>query len=141
MRILLLILVTFTTLVSVPSVFGQSRDITEAELNKLISEATTKRKGLPQRQKTTTVGYDSGDSSETLYEFGPNDTYHYRSSKKSKGVETKSEGIRIGEVRYTRQQDGSWVKEPPVSRGTGTGSGSGSGMRSSVKPEITTEYE
>jgi len=146
MRFVLPILIAVTALVSVPTFFGQSRQITEAELTKLNTEATERRKGLPIRQKTSTTGYDAGVSSETLYEFGPNSTYHYLSIKRANGVETKTEGIRIGDIRYTRQQDGSWIKEPPQQKvggsgsGNGNGNGSGSGIGSSTPPESTTEY-
>ena len=39
----------------------------------------------------------------------------------------KQEGIRIGDVRYTRQKDGSWVKEPPTSKTGGRVLGTGNG--------------
>ncbi|HEV8592440.1 MAG TPA: hypothetical protein VGQ55_10085 [Pyrinomonadaceae bacterium] len=139
MRFVLPILIAITTLVSVPIVFGQSHQITEAELTKLNTEATAKRKGLPLREKNTTTGYNPGASSETLYEFGPNNTYHYLSIKRANGVETKTEGIRIGDVRYTRRQDGSWIKELPQGKVSG-GSGIGNSANSSAPPETTTEY-
>jgi hypothetical protein len=141
MRFIIPVLVAVTALVSLPAVFGQSRQITEAELTRLTTEAIEKRKGLPQRQKTSTTGYDSGASSEAIYEFGPNDTYHYVSVHIAKGVETKKEGIRIGDVRYTRQQNGSWVKEPPQGKVSGSGSGGGIGSGTpTAPPETTTEY-
>src|SRR5690348_2653216 len=105
MRLLLLITINILLLVSVPAVFSQSRDITDTELDKLVSDAAAKRKGVPRREKISTTGYDPGESSEALYEFGPNDTYHYRFVEKRNGVETKAEVIRIGSVRYTMQKD------------------------------------
>jgi hypothetical protein len=140
MRLLLLITINILLLVSVPAVFSQSRDITDAELDKLITDAAAKREGVPRREKVSTTGYDPGESSEALYEFGPNDTYHYRFVEKRNGVETKAEVIRIGSVRYTIQKDGSWLKNSPQqSTGTGSGMGSGYGTGSNVKPEVTEE--
>jgi hypothetical protein len=123
-------------------VFAQSREVTEAELTKLKTDATEKGKGLPVRIKISTTGYEPSVSSESHREFGPNDTYHYLSIRKANGVETRTEGIRIGSVRYMRQQDGSWIKEPPPNTvgGSGSGSGSGSGVGSSTPPETATEY-
>ena len=140
MRLLLLIMVNILLLVSASTVFSQSRDITDAELNKLISDAAAKRTEVPLREKTSTTGYAPGESSEALYEFGPNDTFHYRLVEKRNGVETKAEVIRIGTVRYTMQKDGSWLKDSPQqSTGGGSGFGSGYGTGSSVKPEVTEE--
>jgi len=142
MRFILPFFIVFTTLVSATVIVGQLRDITEAELNRLISEATEKRMGLSQREKTSTVGYDAGDSSETLYELGPNNSMHFVRVRRTKGVETKNESISIGGTNYTRQKDGSWIKEPRQGTGSGSGLGfgSGSGTASSIKPETTTEY-
>ncbi len=137
-------LIIFATLFVGPAkVLAQSRTVTEAELIQLVVAAMEKRKGLPQRHKTATSGYAEGDSSETLAEFGPNDSYHYVVIRKSKGAEIRSEGIRIGDVRYTRQKDGSWIKEPPQGKtgGTESGMGSGSGIGTPDAPrETTTEY-
>jgi len=143
MRILLLLFIAVITLVHVPNVFAQPRQITEAELKKLISDSAEKRKGMSYVQKRSTTGYNAGDSSDDLFEFGPNDTYHYRLLRKQNGTEIKYEGIRIGTVRYTLQQDGNWLKDIPKSQGSagyGAGSGSGSGAGPSVPPEITQEY-
>src|SRR5215204_4101035 len=110
MRFVYPLIIAVTIIATVPKAFAQSREITEAELKQLVAAAIEKRKGLPQRQKTSTYGYAEGDSSEKLAEFGPNDSYHYLVVRKSKGVEIKTEGIRIGDVRYTRQKDDSWTK-------------------------------
>lgn len=122
---------------------AQERKSSEEEIKKLISAAMDKRKGVPQRQKLVTTGYSADDSSETLYEFGPNDTFRVVSTRKANGVETKTETIRIGATRYDRQKDGSWVKiEPkPISSGGGVVSGIGSGNgTSSGTVESTKEY-
>ncbi|HRI02961.1 MAG TPA: hypothetical protein PLL77_04385 [Pyrinomonadaceae bacterium] len=136
--LILLCLILCTTVVS----FGQERKITEEELKTLIASATEKRKGVPQRQKIVTTGYAPDDRSETKYEFGPNETFHVISNRKSNGVETKTETIRIGTTRYDRQKDGTWLKfepKPPGSvGGLGSGNGSGSGI-SSGKVESTKE--
>ena len=138
----ILIFIAAATSISATRVVGQARTVTEADLTKLISEATQKRKGLPQRQRTSTTGYAAGDSSETLSEFGPDDTYHYVVIRRSKGAETRTEGIRIRGVRYTWQKDGSWIKELPQDKagGGGDGFGSGSGSAQTSKPETTDEY-
>jgi hypothetical protein len=144
MRYAVILLIAVASLISAENLLGQSRQIAEAELTKLIAEAAQKRKGIPQRQMTSTTGYDAGDSSEILYEFGPDDTSHYVSIRRAKGIETRTEGIRIRDVRYTRQKDGSWMKEPPREKtggsGSGFGSGSGSSSSSPSPPEKTTEY-
>lgn len=143
MRVVILLILAITILVSAGATFGQTHEITEAELTKLKAASSERRKGLPVRVKTSTTGYEPGTSYESLLEFGPNDTYHYATVRRANGVETRTEGIRIGSVRYTRRQDGSWIKEPPPSRvggiGAGNGSGSGSGTPG-TPPETTTEY-
>jgi hypothetical protein len=141
MHYVCLALIAITTLVSVLPVFTQSREITEAELKKLTTEAAEKRKVIQHREKKSTTGYEPGDSSETLYEFGPNDTYRYKSIRRANGVETKTETIRIGDVRYTRQHDGRWIKEPRQDKSSGGGGiGGGRGTSPGASPEIATEY-
>lgn len=128
------------------SAVAQSRQVTEADLTRLKAQAAQARKGLSLREKRWTTGYDKEDSSESLSEFGPGDTHHYLVIRRAKGVETRTEGIRIGEVRYTRQNDGNWIKEPPPTGwrgfgiGSGSGSGNGTGDGSTTPPEKTTEY-
>jgi hypothetical protein len=143
MRSAIPIIFVIAAALSASVVFTQSREITEAQLKQRVDDAVAKRKGILQRQKTTTTGYSPEDFSESVLEYGPNDTYHYRTVKTSKGVETKTEGIRIGEERYTRKPDGTWIKEPPPPKfvGTGAGSGSGSGYGNAVTkaPEENTE--
>lgn len=144
MRSVLIILIAAASLIAVQDIVGQSRQITDADLKRLIAEATQKRKGLAHREKTSTSGYNRGDSSEAVSEFGPDDTYHYRVIRRVNGVETRTEGMRIRGVRYTRQKDGSWIQEPPPEKtggvGDGFGSGSGSASASPTPPEKTTEY-
>ena len=143
MRLLLLITASVLLLVSVSAVFSQSRDITDAELSKLVFDAAAKRKEMTFRERVSTTGFSPGTSSEALYEFGPNDSYHYRSVKTRNGIETKAEGIRIGTVNYTRQENGSWIKDPPPKAnkvgGSGSGNGTGYGTGPKVPPEETTE--
>lgn len=125
------------------AVQAQERKSSEEEIKKLMSDATVKRKGVPQRQKLTTTGYGPDDRSETLYEFGSNDTFRVVSRRKANGVETKTETIRIGAIRYDRQKDDSWLKiepKPPgADGGLSSASGSGSGI-SSGTVESTKEY-
>lgn len=127
---------SFTTL-------GQERKISEEDLKQLISIAADKRKGVSQRQKVSTTGYGADDRSETIYELGPNDTFHVASTRKVNGVETKTENIRIGTTRYTRQKDGTWTRDEPRQGGSGQGSGLGGGSGSGVSPgnvDVTTEH-
>lgn len=139
MRIVILLIFALTVLVSGSAALAQDREITEAELTRLKATSTEKQKDLPVRIKTSTVGYEPGTSAESLFEYGPNDTYHYVTVRRTNGVETRAEGIRIGSVAYKRLQDGRWVKEPPPGNVGGTGSGTASGT-ASAPPETTTQY-
>ena len=140
MRVAPFIALVVVSIVSVSS--AQSRKVTEDDIAKLVAAAVEKREGKIYRQIVTTTGYKEGDSYEGVFEFGPNNTYQYRIIRRSNGIETKDEGIRIGDVRYTRQSDGSWIKETPKEngRGSGQGSGYGSAAQSSPPPEVTAEY-
>ena len=143
MRFVHSVLIAVITLLSAFTIFGQSREITEAELTRLRTEASDKQRGVQLRIKTSTTGYEPGVSSESITEYGPNHSYHFLTIKRENGVETKTEGIRIGAVRYTRLQDGNWTKETPQGTvgggGVGSGSGSGGSQVSSIPPEVTIE--
>jgi hypothetical protein len=130
---LLPVLVVFA---GVFTAFGQSRNISEDELKRLISDASDKRKGIPLRQRVSSTGYGPNDGFEAIYESGSDDTFHVAITRKTKGVETKVESIRIGKIHYTRQADGTWIKEEPIGSGQGSGSGSGNGI-SVGKPDVT----
>jgi hypothetical protein len=146
MRFAIPLTTALATLSLFAAAFGQSREITASELTNLKTISTEKQKGLPRREKVTTTGYGPSDRLESLLEFGPDDTYHYVIVRKANGVETRDEGIHIGFVRYKRQQDGGWVKQPlarglgGVGSGSGDGSGYGGGTGTgpgSAPPEIT----
>lgn len=137
---LLLALPIFITLATMVS-FGQKHEVTEAELKNMVADAAEKRKAMSVREKNSTTGYNPGTSSESVFEFGPNETSHYVVIRRTKSDETKTEGITIGSVRYTRRADGSWVKET-TRGGSGGGSGSGNGNGTGADtPQVTIEIK
>jgi hypothetical protein len=120
-------------MISASPAFGQAREITQSELTNVKTISADKQKGLPRREKVTvTRGDDLQIRSESIFEYGPNGTYHYIVVRRENGVETKTEGIRIGPVQYYRLKDGTWTKEPPP-RGLGGGSGAGTRQRNGAR--------
>lgn len=136
----LLFLVTSVTAILCIDAHAQTRKIEEAEFRSKISTASRLRAGLPMRVTVTTEGYAPGDSSRTVYDHGPDGAMRIAVSRTSKGVETRSETIRIGGNVYARQNDDGWRKVE-VSSGPGSGVGGGRGTGTlGPPPRIETEY-
>lgn len=140
----LLFLVTSVTAILCIDAHAQTRKIEEAEFRSMIRTASRLRAGLPMRVTVTTEGYAPGDRSRTVYDHGPDGAMRIAVSRTSKGVETRSETIRIDGSVYIRNNEGEWRKME-VSSGPGSGiggvRGSGTGFGSSgTPPKIEIEY-
>ncbi|MBK9165352.1 MAG: hypothetical protein IPM21_15880 [Acidobacteria bacterium] len=136
----LLFLVTSVTAIVCIDAHAQTRKIEEAEFRSKISTASRLRAGLPMRVTVTTEGYAPGDSSRTVYDHGPDGAMRIAVSRTSKGVETKSETIRIGGNVYARQNDDGWRKvEVSSGRGSAVAGGRGTGTLG-PPPKIEIEY-
>lgn len=124
----------FVGFVLTAGVAAQTRVIAEAELDKVISAATEKRKTIPHR--ATKVLFSSvGISTVLMTEFNGNDRYRHIGSTRVDGVVmSRTENIRIGSVLYILE-DGRWSKGP-LPRATGSpGVGNGGGTTSPTERE------
>lgn len=123
---------------------GQERKITEDELNSLISVSVAKQKGKTFRQTISSTGIAPDDHSETIYEFGPDHAFHALMTRKSGGVETRTEFAFIGNYKYERQSDGTWSKQelpaPGSSQAAGGSAGGSDSGASPVNIDTTTEF-
>lgn len=113
--------------------------LSEWELEGIVAAAKERSSGLPQRHRSVSTGYEPGESSETLYEFGTGNSFRAVSTKVSNGLVTKTETIIVGSARYDRRKDGTWERFDPnkQERSEGSSFGIGSGVASEGVPEIT----
>lgn len=141
MRVFFLLAVV---LLLAPTLVAQPRPITEAEFAKIKNEAMKKRTKVPLRVKRSWKTANSDVSSEALYEYSRNDTFHFVYVTPFYGIEKRTESIQIGKAKYVRNADGTWTKDPLLvsnfdlsgygsatgdgsDRGSGTGNNSGAG--------------
>lgn len=137
--ILLFVLIGVTAVLCIDAQ-AQTRKIDEGEFRSKINTATRLRAGRAMRVIVTTEGYAPGDRSRTVYDHGPDGAMRIAVSRTSKGVETRSETIRIGGNFYARQNDDGWRKVE-VSSGPGSAVAGGRGTGTlGPPPRIETEY-
>lgn len=102
-----LVIATITIILASSPAFSQERTITEKEFEDVDSVATEFLKKVSYRS----IGRD--DTSETIYESVPPDRTRLLVTKKTNGITTRTETIKIGPKTFVRKDGGTWVIPEP----------------------------
>lgn len=123
---------------------GQSRKVTEKDIDELVANARAARIGTSFRETNSSLIFTNNDpkpetSSYSVADFESGKNSHIVAEQNYNGKKIRTETITIGRLRYKRVDNSDWTKEdldaPKTTSTNGMGNGTGSGTVSSP-PEI-----